>query len=116
MVMKIVKDKITTAELEQMEKNFFHNMVKAVVDIEKEIMAIDAEMHADLMSLLMKEESSEFKNLWGINLYPFEKEEKRIVFDSLINIRTSLGNKTMGVDDPNVREKIIILVNKLWQK
>ena len=114
--MKIVKDKIQIVDLEVMEKHFFYNMVKAVVDIEKNIMAVDAEMHADLMNLLMEEEGSEFKNLWGINLYPFEKGDAFIVFDSLINIRASLGNPSMGINDPEIRNKITDVVHQLCQK
>ena len=34
-------------ELEIMTENFFGNLVKAVVDIQKEIMVVDAELHAD---------------------------------------------------------------------
>ena len=45
--MKIIQDKITLKELKVMAKETFGNLVKAVVDVEKEIMAIDAPMHAD---------------------------------------------------------------------
>lgn len=115
--MKIIKDKIEIRELKRIcdSGNFLH-MLKAVVDIEKEIMAIDAEMHSDLMDFLIETENSVFKNLWGINLYPAEDGEDFIVFDSLINIRPGLGNKTMGVDEPETRVKIINIVHKLCQK
>lgn len=116
--MKIVdeKNKIEIAELKEMAKRMFGNLVKAMVDIEKEILAVDAELHSDLMDFLIETENSAFKNLWGINLYPVEDGEDFIVFDSLINIRPGLGNKTMGVDDPKIRKKIINVVYKLCQK
>lgn len=41
---------------------------------EKEIMAVDAELHADLEALLLEKESKQ-DVLWGINLYPEESDE-----------------------------------------
>lgn len=45
------------AELHNMATGFFGNMVKAVVDIEPEIVAIDAEPHSDLEVFLLENES-----------------------------------------------------------
>ena len=45
--MQIVKDKITLAGLKQIAENMFGDLVKAVVDIEKKIMVIGGELHAD---------------------------------------------------------------------
>jgi len=65
--MKIVTEAVTIKELKDMEADMFGNLVKAVVDVEKEIMAIDAELHADEEALLL-ENGSKQENLWGINL------------------------------------------------
>jgi hypothetical protein len=114
--MKIVKDKIEIAELKEMTKRMYENLVKAVVDIEKEIMAVDAEMHVDEEQLLMEKENSEPKNLWGINIYPNENGDKFVEFDSMINLKPGLGNRTRGIDNPEIREKIIKIVDKLIKK
>ncbi len=90
----------------------FGNMVKAVVDIDKNIMAIDGELHADEEALLI-EKGSKQKDLWGINIYPDLKAEDRLEYDSMTNIKPSQGNRTRGVDDPMVRGKIIKIVNGL---
>jgi len=111
--MKIVKDKIGVAELKEMAKKMFGDLVKAMVDIEKEIMAVDAPMHADLLEFLMEKENSEPKNLWGINIYPEKPENDFIEFDSMMNLKPDLGNKTRGVDSEEIRKKIIKIVNKL---
>lgn len=113
--MQIVKDKITVTELKKMADKMFGKLVKAVVDIEKEIMVVDAEMHSDEEELLL-ENGSEQNNLWGINLHPFENEDKFIEYDSMINLRPSWGNRTRGVDDAKIREQIVKIVNKLVQK
>jgi len=114
--MKIVDKNISVAELSGMSEKMSEGLVKAVVDIEKEIMVVDADLHADQEQLLL-EEGSKQGNLWGINLYP-EKvgAEDWIEFDAMINLRPSWGNKSRGVDDQTVREKIILIVNRFVKK
>lgn len=113
--MKIVKDKITISELNEMSAKMFGNLVKAVVDIEKEIMSVDAELHADEESLLLENGSMQ-KNLWGINIYPKQEGEDFIEFDSMINLRPSQGNRSRGVADIAIQKKILEIVNKLIKK
>jgi hypothetical protein len=67
--MKIITQQLSIDELKQMAKMKFGDLVKAVVDIEKRIMAVDAELHADEEALLI-ENGSKQQNLWGVNIYP----------------------------------------------
>lgn len=90
----------------------FGNLVKAVVDTEKKIIAIDAEMHADLEQLLL-ENGSEQRNLWGINFYSEMTGDDFVEFDSMINVRPSQKNRSRSVDDPEIRKKILEVVN-VW--
>jgi len=113
--MKIVKDKIGLKELKEMAANSFGNFVKAVVDTENEIMAVDAELHSDEEALLL-ENGSKQKDLWGINLYPGLEGDSFIEFDSMINLRPSQGNRSRGVDDPEIRQKVKAIVDKLVVK
>jgi len=110
--MKIITEAIKITLLRDMMLNMFGNFVKAVIDIEKEIMAIDGELHADEEALLLVNGSKQ-ENLWGINIYPELPKEERVEFDSMINLRPRQGNRTRSVDDPEVRNKIIKIVNKL---
>lgn len=112
--MKIIKDKISMKELQKMAKNRFGDMVKAVVDVEKKIMAIDGELHSDEEALLLKNGSKQ-ENLWGINLYP-QNEKDFIEFDSMINLRPWQGNRTRGIDDSKIRKLIIQIVDNLINK
>jgi len=113
--MKIIKNKTSIDELKKMADKMFGNLVKAVVDIDKEIMAIDGELHSDEEALLL-EKNSKQENLWGINLYPEVKDDGWIEFDSIINLRLSLKNFSRGVDNLDIRKKIIAIVNKLIEK
>ena len=113
--MEIVTEKIPIAKLKEMTEKMFGNIVKTVVDVERGIMAIDGELHADEQALLL-ENGSEQKNLWGINIYPDKIGEDFVEFDSVINIRPSQQNRTRGVDNPEIRQIILDIVNKLIEK
>ena len=112
MLIKIIRDKISKSELVEIARNQFGDLVKAVVDIEKEIIAIGGELHADEEALLLEQDSRQ-ENLWGINIYPNQTGDDWIEFDSMINIRPSQGNRSRGVVDLGIQKKIKDIVNKL---
>lgn len=96
-----------------MAQKRFGTMIKAVVDIKKNLLVIDADLHADQEAYLLNNDSKQ-KNLWGINLYPeFFGKEDFIEFDSMINLRPSQDNPDRGVCDPKIRKKVIEIVDKL---
>ena len=109
--MKIVTETLTHQELKQMASVLFGDMVKGVVDVEKDIVALDAELHSDLEALLLQEGSKQ-RDLWGINLYPEMQGEDFLEYDSMINIRPSQGNKSRSVDNPEIRKKIAEIIGK----
>ena len=115
MIIIASKNRISHLALEEMAKKMFGNLVKAVVDIEKEIMAVDGELHSDEQALLL-ENGSKQENLWGINIYPDKTGEDFIEFGSIINIRPSQQNRSRSIDDPDTRKKILEIVNKLIEK
>lgn len=93
----------------------FKEMIKAVVDVEREIVGLDAELHADLEDLLI-EEGSQQKDLWGINLYPAKSDNELIEYTSFINIRPSQDNRSMEVQDPELRDRIRSICERLLKK
>lgn len=109
--MIILEKPVTRAELIELAENFYGDMVKGVVDVDKELLALDAELHSDLEGLLLGEGSLQ-EALWGINLYPEAEDEDFLEFDSLINIRPRQGNRSRYVENEEIREKIRIIVNK----
>ncbi len=108
----IVSKKISKDELKQLTERRFGDLVKAVVDIENGIMAVGGELHADEEAMLLGGGSKQ-QDLWGINLYPDEPEDKWIEFDSVINIRPSQGNHSRDVENSAIREKITNIVKIL---
>ena len=109
--MKIISKTLTLDELKEISANTFGNLVKAAVDVDRELIAIDAELHSDLEALLL-EDGSKQKSLWGVNLYPQLQGDEFIEFDSLINMRPSQGNRSRGVESEEIRRKIILIVAK----
>ena len=87
-------------------------MVKAVVDIEQEIMAIGGELHADEEAVLI-ENGSRNNDLWGINIQFNEPENAWIEFDSMINLKPALGNRSRSVESAEIQEKIKKIVSLL---
>ncbi len=90
-------------------------MIKAVVDVEKEIMAIDAELHSDLESYLIGQGSRQ-NDLWGINLFLDKLKPDWIEYTALINIRPSMDNRSMVVQDTDMRKKIATIVYRLVEQ
>lgn len=109
--MLIIENSITNDELKVIAQKIFDDMIKAVVDVEKEIVVIDAELHADLEAFLLEKGSIQ-SNLWGVNFYPEIDGDDFLEFDSMINIRPSQNNRSRGVESNEIREKIIAIVNK----
>ena len=107
----MLDEKIGIDVLKAMTGDSFGDLVKAVVDVERGRIAVDAELHADLESLLL-DDGSKQQDLWGINLYPDMTGDDFVEFDSMINMRPSQGNRSRGVDDEKTRQKIFEIVHR----
>lgn len=113
MEISVIKDSISKNELKSIAKEQFGEFVKAVVDIEQGIMAIGGELHADEEVVLMEQEGSKREHTWGINLYPDKAESEFIEFDSMINLKPAMGNRSRGVEDSEIQEKIVDIIKQL---
>lgn len=111
--MRILDKPISKADLIAESTNFIDdNVIKAVVDIGRELIAVDSPMHYDCEQLLLSDGSLQ-ENLWGINLYLDEDSLDDLVeFDSMINVRPAQGNRTRSVEDPETQAKIKVVVEK----
>ncbi len=91
----------TPEQIQEMLQQY-EGMIKIVVDIRRRILSGGGEMHADCETILL-DDSSEQDDLWGANWYP---AEQRIEFESLINIRPRLGNRSILIQDDNLRKQV----------
>jgi len=109
--LRIIHEPVTRRELSSLAPEL-GDMIKAVVDIERRVMAIGGEMQADEEAALLDDGSRQV-DLWGINLYPAEAGPEWLEFDSMINVRPSRGNRSRDVEDPVIRDAIRRLVASL---
>ncbi len=97
---------ISLDELSKLAERMYGTLVKADVDIAKNIIVIDMDMHADGEAYLLGQ-GSEQNDLWGINLHPGKfGTDDFIEFDSMINIRPRQNNPSRDVLDETIRAKI----------
>lgn len=113
--MQVIDTPISLKELQSMADRNFGRLVKAVVDVTKEIMVIDAEMHSDQEEFLL-EQGSKQADVWGINIHPFATGDDWIEFDSMINVRPSWGNKSRSIEDLTIQKKVIEIVSRLVER
>lgn len=113
-MMKILDAVISVDELKQLAQNTFGNLIKAVVDVDRKLIAVDAELHSDLEALFL-ENGSKQSSLWGINFYPDMEGDDFLEFDSMINMRPSQGNLSRGVDSQDIQKSIVKIVDQ-WIK
>lgn len=109
--MELLARRVRRDELLEMSGRMFGGIVKAVVDIERGLVVVDAELHSDQESLLI-EHGSKQEDLWGINFYPqYESADQRFLeFDSMINVRPWQDNHSRSVENKECRRRIRELV------
>lgn len=110
---KIVKESITREELRALAHEQYGDLIKAVVDVAQGIMGVGGELHVDIQSLLIKNAGSKGDTTWGINLYLDKMDDDFIEFDSMVNLKPLIGNRTRGVENEVVRATIRDIVARL---
>jgi len=104
----LLKLPVTSTQIQEMLAQY-DDMIKIVVDIRRHMVSGGGEMHADCESVLL-DDGSEQDDLWGANWYP---AEQRIEFESLINIRPRLGNRSILIQDENLRKQVETITREI---
>lgn len=108
----ILRDgRVDPAELKRLVLLYFEDMVKYVVDVERGVLALGGEMHADAEQLLL-DDGSRQADLWGANYYPGRGEDA-VEYTSLINIRPASDNRSMEIQDPAIRRSVLEITRAL---
>lgn len=108
----IITSPITISQLKEIAERRFGDMIKGVVDIEKNVIALGGDLHSDEEALLLQQGSKQ-ENLWGINLYPDMKMPNMVEFDSMINIRPRQNNRSRGIENELTRNQILEIIKLL---
>ncbi|MDP2651785.1 MAG: DUF5674 family protein [bacterium] len=101
----VVREPVDQETLDALAKAWHFSLVKGVADISLGTIALGGEWHIDANNRLI-EEGSEQKNLWGFNVYPKEKGDAAIEYNSLINIRPMQGNRSMEIESEEIRKAV----------
>ncbi|MCE2928271.1 MAG: DUF5674 family protein [Candidatus Caenarcaniphilales bacterium] len=108
---EIITNEISLQQIIISAKQSHITFTKAVVDIEKGIMAIGSELHVDEEQTLI-DQGSKQENLWGINIH-IKSDSYEIEFDSMINLRPNQNNYSRAVEDSGTQKLIIDTVEGL---
>jgi hypothetical protein len=103
---------IDAPTLRALTARWFGDMVKLVVDIDRRVVAIGGELHADAEALLL-DGGSRQSSLWGANYFPGAGPEHCLELTALINIRPAQGNRSMVVQDARVASALQAIVWEL---
>lgn len=107
--MVILDRKYTLKELYEIN-SFLNGFVKGVVDLDKELVALDADMHYELADYLKEQCGSKESDMWGFNLWIENQTMDEILeYDSFINIHNNqlhgFPRGGMGILDSDIRTK-----------
>ncbi len=104
----VIKDKLTLEDIKKAREDY-EFYIKITVDIEKEIIALGGEYHADSEKVLIESFGSSSKNIWGGG---YNIQTKSFETNAMINLRPKI-NDSMEIIDPGIRKRYIELVQKL---
>ena len=97
----IIREQATKDQLREMLE-MLETYVKLAVDVERGILAGGGAMHADCEAVLL-EDGSQQEFIWGADWNP---ETQEVTFESLINIRPRQNNRSLELQDPELRAKV----------
>ena len=108
MPIHLLREPATPQQVQEMLARY-EKMIKIVVDIRRKTLAGGGEMHADCETVLL-EDGSEQDDLWGANWWP---SDQRIEFESLINIRPRLNNRSVILQSEELRQPVEVITRQL---
>jgi len=101
----IVRKPVDQETLDALANEWHQVLVKGVADISRAVIALGGEWHIDANNRLIADGSKQ-ENLWGFNVYPKEKGNATIEYNSLINIRPLQGNRSMEIESEEIRNAV----------
>ena len=105
----IITKKATDQQIKEMLE-MLESYIKVAVDIKQGILAGGGYLHADCEAVLVSGGSKQ-EDIWGADWIPDSKEVR---FDALINIRPKQNNRSITIQDPEIKKKVEVIVKKLF--
>ncbi|HLB48515.1 MAG TPA: DUF5674 family protein [Anaerolineales bacterium] len=108
MPIHLLRERATPQQVQEMLARY-ETLIKIVVDIRRKMLAGGGEMHADCEAILL-DDGSEQDDLWGANWWP---KDQRVEFESLINIRPRLNNRSVILQSEELRQPVEAITRQL---
>ncbi len=97
----ILSEKMPMDEVRSFARHWYEGLIKGTVDVERRLVALGGEYHIESCDILVQD-GSKHGNVWGFNIR-FEEDQNGILeFDSMVNIKPSIGNKSRAILDEEV--------------
>ena len=110
MKIHLLRDHATPEQVAEMLEEL-KTLIKLAVDIKRGVLSGGGEWHADCEKVLL-ENGSQQEDIWGADWLPMENEVR---FEAMINIRPRQNNRTMTIQDPDLRARIEKIVRSFFE-
>ncbi len=107
----IVDEQIPLSEVKNLAQKSYQTMIKGVVDLRREVIAIGGEWHMDANNTLISDGSMQ-PDCWGFNIVFALPQNEWIEYHSLINIRPAQGNRSQEIQDQKLRDHMKSIINQ----
>ncbi|MFH1608523.1 MAG: DUF5674 family protein [Patescibacteria group bacterium] len=101
---RILDHKISIDEVKIMADFWYSTMIKGAVDIEGGRVALGGDYHIEDSELLTST-GSKFEDVWGFNIRFEENTNGVLEFDSMVNIKPNLGNRSRNISNEEIIRK-----------
>lgn len=110
MAIVIIEKSLNKEDFKRARENY-QTYIKITIDLEKEILALGGEYHADAEKMLLARGSKQ-ENIWGggVNL-----ETGQFETNAIINLKVGRNDSTEILDPPK-RKKFLTLSKKILKK
>ena len=114
MEIQILSEKMNMDEVKELAKHWYGMMIKGCVDVETGRVAIGGDYHMESCELLCQN-GSQPNNVWGFNIR-FEEDPKGVLeFDSLVNIKPALENRSRALENAEIIAKAELMIKSVIQ-
>ncbi len=114
MSIQILEKPVSMKYVRELAKEWYGTMIKGTVDITQNKVALGGDYHMESCELLT-ESGLDHTNIWGFNIRFEENLSGVLEFDSLVNIKPALGNKSRSVEDPEIIKKATAIIHLFIQ-
>ena len=114
MSIQILEKPVSMDYVRELAVEWYGIMIKGTVDITQNKVAIGGDYHLESCELLVKN-GSDHINVCGFSIRFEENQNGVLEFDSLVNIKPSLGTKSRSVENPEIVKRATAIIHSYIQ-